>query len=391
MAQGLKGKFNKVVMAFIFGMLSVNLAGQEKKVVTLNGYVTEMYSVMFDSLSGDFINDNLIHNRLNFKAYAGDHLSASIELRNRIFTGDNVSSNPDYAKMIGYDPGLIDMSWNIADKNSFLINTAVDRMFLDLNFEKFQARAGRQRINWGQTMVWNPNDIFNAYSFFDFDYVERPGSDAIRLQYFPSYASVLEFTVKGDAENNITAAGLWRFNKWGYDIQFLGGYVNSEDFVIGTGWSGAIGSYSFRGEASWFQPKKHITDTSTTGVGLFTIGFDKIFKDNSMAQLQVMYCNDPVDMGNFSSFYFGTMSSKDLAVSRFTAFGQFTYAATPLINLTVAAMWFPDLKGYFAGPSFDYSIAENLDFSVIWQHFQGNPDDERFNLNLCFLRFKYNF
>lgn len=378
-----------IIPAFLFLLLGSNLAGQEKNAVTLNGYVTEMFSVMFDSLSGTFINDNIIHNRLNFKAYAGNHLYASIELRNRIFTGDNVRVNPDYSKMIGYDPGLIDMSWNIADENSFLINTAVDRLFLDLNFEKFQARAGRQRINWGQTMVWNPNDIFNAYSFFDFDYAERPGSDAIRLQYFPSSASVLEFTVKGDAENNITAAGLWRFNKWGYDIQFLGGYVNSEDIVIGTGWSGAIGSYSFRGEASWFQPQKNFSDSA--GVGLFTIGFDKIFKGNSMAQLQVMYCNDPLNMGSFSSFYFGTMSSKDLAVSRFTAFGQFTYAATPLINLTIAAMWFPDLKGYFAGPSFDYSIAENLDFSFIWQHFQGKPEGGHFNLNLCFLRFKYSF
>ena len=84
-------------------------------------------------------------------------------------------------------------------------------------------------------------------------------------------------------------------------------------------------------------------------------------------------------------------SSKDLAVSKFTAFGQFTYAATPLINLTIAGMWFPDLDGYFAGPSFDYSLAENLDFSVIWQHFQGNPDEGHFNINLCFLRFKYSF
>ena len=378
-----------IIPAFLFLLLVANLAGQEKNAVTLNGYVTEMYSVMFDSLSGTFINDNLIHNRLNFKAYAGSHLSGSIELRNRIFTGDNVRLNPDYSTMIGYDPGLIDMSWNIADENSFLINTAVDRLFLDLNFERFQVRAGRQRINWGQTMVWNPNDIFNAYSFFDFDYAERPGSDAIRLQYFPSSTSVLEFTIKGDAGNNITAAGLWRFNKWGYDIQFLGGYVNSEDIVIGTGWSGAIGSYSFRGEASWFQPQKNFSDT--TGVGLFTIGFDKIFRDNSMAQLQVMYCNDPIEMGSFSSFYFGTMSSKDLAVSKFTAFGQFTYAVTPLINLTLAAMWFPDLKGYFAGPSFDYSIAENLGFSFIVQHFQGKPGEGRFNLNLCFLRFKYNF
>ena len=389
MVQMHKASFPKVILAAFFLVLFANLSGQEKKAVTLKGYITEMYSVIFDSLSGAFINDNLIHNRLNLNAYAGAHLSAAIELRNRIFTGDIVRLNPDYAKMTGYDQGLVDMSWNISNESSFLINTTVDRMYFDLNFEKFQARVGRQRINWGQAMVWNPNDIFNAYSFFDFDYVERPGSDAIRLQYFPSYSSVLELTFKGDAGNNITAAGLWRFNKWGYDIQFLGGYVNSEDIVIGTGWSGAIGSYSFRGEASWFQPQKDFSDT--TGVGLFTIGFDKIFRDNSMAQLQVMYCTDPIDLGSFSSLYFGTMSSKDLAFSKFTAFGQFTYAAAPLINLTIAAMWFPDLEGYFAGPSFDYSIAENLDFSVIWQHFQGNPDEERLNLNLCFLRFKYSF
>jgi hypothetical protein len=85
------------------------------------------------------------------------------------------------------------------------------------------------------------------------------------------------------------------------------------------------------------------------------------------------------------------MSSKDLAVSKFTAFGQFTYALTPLINLSVSGMWFPDLEGYFAGPSFDYSLAENFDFSLIWQHFQGRPEGVRFNVNLCFLRFKYSF
>ncbi len=89
--------------------------------------------------------------------------------------------------------------------------------------DKFQVTLGRQRINWGQTFVWNPNDIFNAYSYFDFDYIERPGSDAVRLQYFPSSSSVAEFAVKVDDENDITAAGLYRFNKWGYDIQFLAG------------------------------------------------------------------------------------------------------------------------------------------------------------------------
>ncbi len=74
---------------------------------------------------------------------------------------------------------------------------------------------------------------------------------------------------------------------------------------------------------------------------LITTGFDKIFKDNSIAQIQFMYCNDPLDLSNFNSIYSGNFSSKDLAFSEFTAFGQFTWAATPLLNFTLAAMWIP--------------------------------------------------
>lgn len=362
---------------------------QENKRITLNGYLSTMQTVMFDSLKGSFRNDNFIHNRLNLKGYLGEHVTFALELRNRIFTGDMVKSNDKYAELIGADPGLLDLSWNIMNEKSFLINTSIDRFWLDLNYGKFQARIGRQRINWGQTFVWNPNDIFNAYSFFDFDYVERPGSDAVRLQYYPGSSSALEFAVKADNDNDITAAALYRFNKWSYDIQFLAGYVNGEDYVAGTGWSGAIGSISFRGEASWFQPVRHFSDSR--GRGLFTIGFDKVFKDNSMTQVQVMYCNDPLELSSFNSFYSGNLSSKDLAFSRFSAFGQFSIPANPLLNLSLSAMWFPDLKGYFAGPSLDYSLAENVDFSLIWQHFDSKMSGNRTRINIGFLRLKYSF
>lgn len=347
-----------------------------------------MQSVMFDSLRGDFVNDNLIHNRLNLKGYLGENITFAIELRNRIFTGDAVK-NSNYSKLIGMDPGLIDLSWNIADEKSFLINSTIDRYWLDLNYGKFQARIGRQRINWGQTFVWNPNDIFNAYSFFDFDYIERPGSDAVRLQYYPESSSTVEFAIKADKEKDITAAALYRFNKWNYDFQFLAGYVNGEDYVAGAGWSGSLGNISFRGEASWFQPSRGFNDS--TGKGLFTVGFDKVFKDNYMAQIQFMYCNNPLKLSSFNSFYSGDLSSKDLAFSKFSAFGQLSIPANPLLNVSVSAMWFPDLHGYFAGPSIDYSLAENVDFSLIWQHFDSRIGGVKTRINIAFLRLKYSF
>jgi hypothetical protein len=362
---------------------------QEKKSLTLNGYLTAMPSIMFNSQSGTISNDILIHNRLNFKYFPGKYLTFALELRNRIIKGDMVGGNIEYPEMIGNDPGLVDMSWNILEKHSFLINTSIDRCWIDYNRGKFQVRVGRQRINWGQTLVWNPNDIFNAYSFFDFDYVERPGSDAVRLQYFPGSSSAIEIAVKADQDKDITTAALYRFNKWGYDIQVLAGYADDNDLVAGTGWSGSIGSVSFRGEATWFQPVENFPDT--TGRGLFTVGIDKVFKDNSMVQFQVMYCNDPPDFTDFNSFYSGNMSAKDLAFSRFTAFTQFSYSATPLLNLTISAMWFPDLNGYFAGPSMDYSLAENIDFSLIWQNFESRLSGIRTRINLGFIRLKFSF
>jgi len=362
---------------------------QEKKSLSLSGYVTTMQSAMFDSLSGPFINDFLLHNRLNLKGYLDDHITFAAEFRNRLFTGDMAKMGKTYSEMIGTDEGLIDMSWNLFTEESFFLNSTIDRLWLDFNYEKFQARIGRQRINWGQTFVWNPNDIFNAYSFFDIDYIERPGSDAIRLQYYPNWSSAVELAVKSDTEEDITAAGLFRFNKWGYDIQFLAGYSNSSDIVSGAGWSGAIGSLSFRGEGSWFHPLESFKDT--TGTAIITAGVDKIFKDNSMAQVQLMYCNNPLDLKNFTSLYAGNLSAKDLAFSEFSAFGQFTWAATPLLNIALSAMWFPDLKGYFTGPSLDYSMAENIDFSLIWQHFKGKLDDAEARINLVFLRVRYSF
>jgi hypothetical protein len=383
----------KKLFAFSAILITLNsvLFSQEKKpkFFELNGYLTTMQSAMFDTISDPVIYENLLHNRLNFRGYVTENLTLAVELRNRLITGDMVRSYNGYSDIFGTDEGWVDMSWNIMDENSFFLNTTIDRLWLDLSFNKFQARIGRQRINWGQTFVWNPNDIFNAYSFFDFDYIERPGSDAVRIQYYPAFSSVFEIAAKVDSEDDITAAGFYRFNKWGYDIQFLAGYSNSSDLVAGTGWSGSLGSISFRGEGTWFQPAENFSDTA--GTVILTAGFDKLFENNSIAQVQFMYCNNPLELNNFSSLYSGNLSAKDLAFSEFSAFGQFTWAATPLMNISLSAMWFPDLKGYFAGPSFDYSLAQNVDFSLLWQHFNAEMGGSKTRINLGFLRIKYSF
>lgn len=214
-----------IAVIIAFNAFNVNnIAGQEKeKPVTLKGYVTTLQNAMFDSLSGPVSYNNILHNRLNFRGYINNHIILGIELRNRLFTGDLARTGDFYSDITGRDNGWFDMSWNVIKENSFFLNTTVDRLWIALKLGKLEITTGRQRINWGQAIVWNPNDIFNAYAFFDFDYVERPGSDALRFQYFTSSSSIVELAVKADSEDRVTAAGLIRFNRWGYDIQFLGG------------------------------------------------------------------------------------------------------------------------------------------------------------------------
>ena len=376
-----------LLLLFLFNIQL--LPAQDNKPYSFSGYLTMLQSSLFDSLSGPFVNENILHNRLNFKRFVGDKITFAAELRNRLFTGDRVRMGNIYSDLMGTDDGFADMSWNVIEKQSLLLNTTIDRLWLDIQLGKFQITAGRQRINWGQAFVWNPNDLFNAYSFFDFDYVERPGSDAVRLQYFPGSSAALELAVKSDRANDVTAAGLYRFNKWSYDLQFLAGIVNSEDLVLGTGWSGSIKNFSFRGEASWFY---HDVDSlSGKNTLVATTGFDRVFQDNSSVQLQFMYCNNPLALTSFDYFYSGSLSAKDLAFSKFSAFGQFTWAITPLLNTTLSAMWLPDLDGYFVGPSLDYSLGENLDFSLVWQHFNSTLADKKMRINMVYLRLKYNF
>ncbi|MBN2276051.1 MAG: hypothetical protein JXK95_17110, partial [Bacteroidales bacterium] len=255
---------------------------------------------------------------------------------------------------------------------------------------------GRQRINWGQTYVWNPNDIFNAYSYFDFDYEERPGSDAVRIQYYAGAASVVEGAVKVDSGKNFTAAGLVRINKWGYDMQVLGGILNSEDMVAGFGWSGNIGGAGFKGEISYFHPYRNFGDTS--GLVFITLGVDYTFGNSLYIGFEGLYNQLPKDFygAGFAQFYEGPLTVKNLSFTEYNLFAQISYPVNPIINVSLAGMYFPDVSGYFAGPSFTWSLMDNLNLSLYLQFFKGEFPDitgvkMQQSFNLGFMRMKYSF
>ena len=154
------------------------------------------------------------------------------------------------------DNGIIDLSHVWVNENSFVFHSIIDRLWMNYSHKKFDLRIGRQRINWGVNTVWNPNDLFNAFNFVDFDYEERPGSDAVRFQYYTGDFSSFEIAARpGEHIDSTVAAAMYKFNKWNYDFQVLGGNYFS-DIALGLGWAGNIKNAGFKGEATYFHPRK---------------------------------------------------------------------------------------------------------------------------------------
>ncbi len=381
----------RIVLVLLISGLTTQKASTQVS-ASLNGYISNMQSVMFEDVDGQWITDNLVHNRINFATYFGSHLTFKLEIRNRFMYGETVKYFPAYAKMFDNDNGWQDMSWNLVSDTSFIINSSVDRLFLDFNYGRFQLTLGRQRINWGMNYVWNPNDIFNAYSFFDFDYVERPGSDAVRLQMYINSTSSIELVGKLDQNDKWSLASLLRFNLWETDFQFLGGLLNEDEYVIGTGFSGNIGPVSLSGELTYLDPFKENDPLSSAFIGGLGLSYNTPF--NLFIQFEYLYnqASKQSNIESFNDFYYRNLTVRDLSIAPHTFFTNFSYPFTPLINLGISGMYFPKLNGLFVGPSLDLSLRNDLDLSFFIQHFEIDfSKSVEQKASLGFLRLKWNF
>jgi hypothetical protein len=343
----------------------------QQKSWDLKGYLSDLQMVHMQKVDTSWFFDNELNNRLDFSWYPGNVFSLGIGIRNRFLFRQTLTGYTEYRGSVINDNGLINMTWSLLEGKSCLLVTQFDRAWVSLSEGILQFTIGRQRINWGQTIVWNPNDIFNTYSYFDFDYPERPGSDAMRLQVFPSETSAVELAAKWNSEGEMTLAGLYRFNVRCYDVQVLGGMVDSHDFMIGAGWAGNIWKAAFRGEVSYFYPTRSFSDTS--GMILATTGVDCTFGNSLSLLFQVLYNQLPSGYHpeNFLSVYQAPTSVKALSFTEWNLFMQGSWQISPLFSATLAGMYFPQLCGFYLGPNCNYSINQDIDLSLFIQYFQG--------------------
>lgn len=364
--------------------------------VRLRGYVKNMQT--FQVPNFDYVSHgNLIHNRLNFRFYPTQKVTGGLEIRNRVFSGDLVNFDPNYAQAVDVDPGLIDLSWAWLDTPGLVGLSQLDRVWLKWANAKWDVTIGRQRINWGVNAFWNSNDLFNTFNLADFDYEERPGTDAIRVQRFlKNYSSIEVAIAPAKNKEDWIGAAMYKFNRWTYDFQLIGGWWK-EDVVIGGGWAGNLKTAGFKGEVTYFHPQEMWQDS--VGTLSASISFDYMFNTNTYTMIGLMYGSAGMDqtlnLNDLSNLSLGAASlpsAKNLMPTKYNMLVSVSQPITPLISGSLVAIYSPGVDLLFAMPSISISIASNWDFSIFGQTtFLDNGSVFKNFGTSIFARIKYGF
>jgi hypothetical protein len=396
-----------------FSLFTANAQNEKPKIFEFNGYLKEMPSFYFlqneTPISATenmrFTWYNLVHNRLNFKINATQKLNFNVGMRNRFLAGGFVKKIPQYADVLAVDNGVVGLSWNIFNKSGFVLNTSFDRAYIDYTIKNVQIKLGRQRVNWGIGLVWNPNDIFNAFSYIDFDYEERPGSDAVSVTWYRSATSSLDVVGKINRKSKIltaapdtfqtTIAARYLFNAKNYDFQAIAGKFN-DDVVGGFGWSGAIKNVSFRGEMSVFVPVLQRNIDKQIAV-VAAVEADYTFKNQIYLHGAVLFNSSGKLKVNEGMNLFATqndLSAKKLSHGMFEIFTQISYPVSPIFNVGLAAMLNPvDVSAYIS-PNCVISLTDNLELMLNFQLLLGKQGAEYAamgNVYAGFARLKWSF
>lgn len=365
---------------------------------SLNGYLKFLQTIQFQKPDENWITDNIFHNRLNFKWYPTANITFTAELRTRLFYGETVKFFPPYKDFVNSNAGyVVDLSAVIAEGNSFFIHSVLDRVNVDWSKDKWQVRLGRQRINWGQSFVWNPNDVFNAFSFFDFDYEERPGSDAALVRYYTGATSSIEFATAFARDwDDYKIAALYRWNKGNYDFQLLTGKIGL-DYAVGGGWSGQIGGAGFKGEVTWLEPFDDIL--SGDGAVVASLSGDYTFESAVFVHSEVIY-NSHASRLNLTGTGLGaglnvlleSRSPKTLTFTEWSWFNEASYQISPLVKAGLYTIYNPTDASVFLGPNAEVSISDNVYLLFMGQFFMGASDSVYGDLGYFnYLRLKWSF
>ncbi len=367
----------KIITTLILIALTgfTSLQGQD---YALFGYTKYMFSSTRYPGMQNRLNDHLVHSRINTRWYPGDALSAAMEIRFRAIAGDSPGDYPDFKGSIQSNYAFMDLDGFLWEEKNTLGYGEIDRLHVDYIHGNLQMTLGRQRIAWGTTLVWNLTDLFNPMSILDFDYEEKPGVDALRLQYFTGPVSRMELVFKpGKDMYETTIAALWSTNAFAYDF-FLLSALRNHRWVLGGAWAGDVKGGGFRGEVTYSAPPSEGPGNSRAPlkgtndpfqqekdpVLSTSISADYTFSNSFYVHSEILHNSNGLT-GNAGVFQSEALNAGLLSPARWSLFQEFAYDITPLIRSSLFTIYNPDDGSSITVPMLDWSVKTNWDVTLV--------------------------
>ncbi len=319
--------------------IDTSIQSTNKITFSFNGYIKSMSSLVLPVMKRPIYYGHLLHNRLNFKT-TSSRFNTALEIRNRLL-------------------------WNYTPTP--IVYATIERAWLEYKSDKWSIKGGRQRINWGMNNTWNPNDIFNTYNLFDFDYEERAGTDGIRIHHQLTGMSALELAVaKNSQEKKLKSALKYNFNLVKYDLQLIAGYYHNR-WTAGWGWQGSLDEIGFKGELQYFAKNKQANSDLN-----LSIEFDYITKNGWYLLLGGLFNgNGMLKFPNEMTIIKFDNSPENLMPSRWNLLAGCSKEINPIINFRFNYLYLPISKLMILFPSITFNIKTNFDVDVFWQSYWG--------------------
>jgi len=380
-----------IVLGFLFIFLVYSSAqAQNKFDVELSGYLKELGQISADNNFSTIRYDNILHHRIESDWTLSDHFEFRADVRTRLLNGYTINNTPGLQQIYEQDANYFDLSWVWFGTDHSLMHSNIDRLHLSYINGPWEIHAGRQRVNWGRTLVWNPNDLFNNYAFLDFDYEERPGVDALTAQYNWSYASSAEIGFRpADSWNKSVLAAMVRTSWGSYDIQLTGGHYR-DYLTLGAGWAGYMGDAGFKGELSYFHPEEQFFDQ--TGHVTATTGVDYMLSSGIYLQGELLYNGGYNTRGNPLNTLTQPPSADNLFIAKSGFFLNGSYQFHPLVSGNLGFMGSFDRSMFIAIPQITISATDNLDLLFLSQLLKGAVFNQSIETpNLFYFRIKWSY
>lgn len=344
-------------------------------------YIFENYTTTHSDLT-------ILRMRNGLDYHHPDNWGFSTSIFSRAYFGSFLNKYPGYSFLRHNRYDWINLNHTWTDSSRSFILSRIDRAFLYFHKGDFEFRLGRQLIHWGQTLVWNVNDIFNTHSLLDADRPVKLGSDAARVIWYTGPESVLEFAAKLNRHQEVTAAVMGRFNHAGLEWQWQTGMVEQQDWMFGGGLTGNIRGMGIRSEFAYYLP---LAESSRNHTLLASLGVDFVFANQVIWQGEILYnqLHDHIPQKPFSNLYATTASPKALSISQWSATMNMLYMVSKQFSLAMSSFYFHDYRALLVYPVVGYFPTSGLELALTIRLSKFQLDANNYNSNMFNIKVLY--